>query len=158
MPKGAHGPGKPPQPERLLCENRKARFRYEVLATFEAGIVLRGTEVKAMRQGKMTLDEAFGRVIEDEAWLVGANIAEYSHGNVQNHEPKRKRKLLLHAREIKRLKGQTQQKGLTLVPLRVYWNPRGLAKITLGVCRGKQAHDKRQTLREKDARREMRER
>jgi SsrA-binding protein len=143
--------------ERPVADNRKARFHYEVLSTFEAGIALKGTEVKMLRQGQITLDEAFARVLDDELWLLGANIPVYSHGNTQNHEPKRQRKLLLHRREIRRLKAESQQKGLTLVPLRVYFGDRGFAKVTVGVCRGKKTHDKRATLRERDARRELRE-
>lgn len=144
--------------ERLVCENRKARFHYEVLDTFEAGLVLRGTEVKVLRQGKMTLEESYAKVQDDEVWLLGANVPEYSHGNLQNHLPKRPRKCLLHRREIRKLTERTQQRGLALVPLRVFFSARGLAKVVLAVCRGRKTHDKREHLRTKDARREMRER
>lgn len=143
--------------DRLVCANKKARYQYEVLDTVEAGMSLRGTEVKVLREGKMTLDEAYASVIGDEVFLIGANIPEYSHGNLQNHEPKRQRKLLLKAREIHRLKEKTQQKGLTIVPLKVYFGSRGFAKITIAVCRGKKLHDKRATEREREARRELRD-
>lgn len=138
---------------RYLAQNRKGRFKYEVLDTVEAGLVLVGTEVKALRQGSMSIDEAFGRVFGDEIWLVGAHIPEYSHGNLQNHETTRKRKLLLHKREVRRLKGRTQEKGLTLVPLEVYFGKRGFVKVTLGLCKGRKVHDKREQIRKKDDRR-----
>ena len=155
--KGA-GSGKDAAEGRLVCDNKKARFAYEVLDTVEAGLVLRGTEVKVLRQGKMSLDESHARVIDGEVFLVGANVAEYSHGNIRNHEPKRRRKCLLHAREIRRLQEKTNVKGLTLVPLRVYFGARGFAKVTLALCRGRKVHDKREHLKAKDARRELRER
>lgn len=154
---GGKGAGKGEASAMLVCVNRKARFEYEVLDTFEAGLVLRGTEVKVLRQGKMSLDESYARVLEGEVFLVGANIPEYSHGNLQNHEPKRRRKCLLHAREIRKLAQQTQQKGLTLVPLKVYFGSRGFAKVTLGVCRGRKVRDKREHVRQREARRELRE-
>ncbi|MBK8101128.1 MAG: SsrA-binding protein SmpB [Planctomycetes bacterium] len=155
----AKASGKSPSPEeRLVCDHKKARFHYEVLETYTAGLVLVGTEVKVMREGKMTLDESYARVQEGECWLIGANIPEYSHGNLQNHEPKRKRKCLLHRREIQKLQAKSQQQGLTLVPLKVWFSTKGFAKVTIGVCKGRKTHDKRQHLRDKDARREIRER
>ncbi|MBX3465157.1 MAG: SsrA-binding protein SmpB [Planctomycetes bacterium] len=141
----------------LVGENRKARFQYEILDTFEAGLVLRGTEVKVLRQGQISLDEAYARIDGGELWLIGANIPEYSHGNQQNHEPKRKRKCLLHARELKKLRERSQVKGLTLVPLRVYFGGRGFAKVTIGVGKGRKLHDKRQHLKDKEAKREIRQ-
>lgn len=144
--------------ERLVGENRKARFQYEILDRYEAGLVLRGTEVKSLRQGKISLDEAYARLDGEELWLIGANIPEYSHGNLSNHEPKRKRKCLLHQRELRKLRESSQVKGLTLVPLRVYFGGRGFAKVTIAVGRGRKLHDKREHLKAKDARREMRER
>lgn len=141
----------------LVSDNKKARFQYEVLDTFEAGLVLRGTEVKVLRQGKISLDEAYARVERGELWLIGANIPEYSHGNQQNHEPKRRRKCLVHARELKKLHGKSQIEGLTLVPLRVYFGSRGFAKVTIGVCKGRKLHDKRQHLKEKELKREIRQ-
>ena len=143
--------------EILVGDNRKARREYEILDTFEAGIVLRGTEVKVLRQGHVTLGEAYARFDGDELWLVGANIPEYSHGNVQNHEPKRRRKLLLKRAELKKLAAQAKIKGLTLVPLRVYFGEKGYAKVTIAVGRGRKTHDKRQVLKEREAKREMRQ-
>jgi len=142
----------------LVGENRKARFHYEILDRFEAGIVLRGTEVKVLRQGQVSLDEAYARIEGEELWLIGVNIPEYSHGNLQNHEPKRRRKCLLHKRELKKLREKSQVKGLTLVPLRVYFGSRGFAKVTIGVGRGRKLHDKRQHEKDKEAKREIRER
>lgn len=139
-----------------VAVHRRARFEYEILETVEAGLQLRGTEVKVLRQGKLSLDESYVKVIDDEVFLVGANIPEYTHGNLQNHEPKRRRKCLLHRREIRRLKQKTDTKGLTLVPLDVFFGPRGFAKITIAVARGRKTFDKRQHLRDKDAQREMR--
>lgn len=150
--------GKPAQPEILVADNRRARFEYEILQTFDAGLVLRGTEVKVLRQGKISLEEAYARIERDELWLIGCNIPEYSHGNLQNHEPKRRRKCLLHRRELAKLQEQSQVKGLTLVPLKVYFGSRGYAKITIGVGRGRKLHDKRQHLKDKEAKREIRER
>lgn len=151
------GPKREPGTDVLIGENRKARFQYEILDTFEAGLVLRGTEVKVLRQGQVSLDEAYARVEGGELWLIGATIPVYSHGNLQNHEPKRKRKCLLHVREITKLHEQSLVKGLTLVPLRVYFGGRGFAKVTIGVGRGRKLHDKRQHLKEKEAKREIRE-
>jgi len=144
--------------EVVVGENRKARFHYEILERYEAGLVLRGTEVKALRQGKISLEEAYARVDGDELWLIGANIPEYSHGNVQNHEPTRRRKCLLHKKELQKLKDSAVVKGLTLVPLRVYFGSRGFAKVSIGVGRGRKLHDKRQHIKDKDARRELGER
>lgn len=142
----------------LVGDNRKARFHYEILDTVEAGLVLRGTEVKVLRQGQLSLDESYARIEGAELWLIGANIPEYSHGNLQNHEPKRRRKCLLHKRELRKLKEKSQVKGLTLVPLRVYFGSRGFAKVTIGVGKGRKLHDKRQNERDKEAKREIRER
>jgi len=141
----------------LIGENRKARFHYEVLDTYEAGLVLRGTEVKVLRQGQISLDESYAKIEDGELWLIGVNIPVYSHGNLQNHEPKRKRKCLLHARELEKLREKSLVKGLTLVPLRVYFGSRGFAKVTIGVARGRKLHDKREHLKEKEAKREMRQ-
>jgi SsrA-binding protein len=157
MSKGPHKPAAAPAAETLVGENRKARFRYEILERYEAGLVLQGTEVKALRQGHLSLDEAYARFFGDELWLVGATIPEYSHGNLQNHEPTRKRKCLLHARELKKLKAKAQIKGLTIVPLRIYFGGRGYAKVTLGVGKGRKLHDKRQHLKDKEAKKEIRQ-
>ncbi|MCY2956637.1 MAG: SsrA-binding protein SmpB [Planctomycetota bacterium] len=142
--------------DKLVAQNRKARFEYEVLETYEAGLVLRGTEVKVLRQGKMTLEESYARIDGGELFLLGANIPEYTHGNLQNHEPKRRRKCLLHMREIRKMHQKSQVKGLALVPLQVYFGARGFAKVTIAVCRGRKLHDKREHLRKKDVRRELR--
>ena len=146
---------KQPATERLIGENRKARFQYEILERFEAGLVLQGTEVKSLRAGHVSLDEAYARFEGDELWLIGATIPEYSHGNLQNHEPKRRRKCLLHARELTKLKARQQVKGLTIVPLRLYFGGRGFAKVTLGVGQGRKLHDKRQHLKDKEAKKEI---
>ena len=143
--------------EKLVGENKKARFNYEILDQVEAGLVLRGTEVKSLRQGKISLDEAYARIDGGELWLLGATIPEYSHGNLQNHEPKRKRKCLLHARELRKLRERSQIKGLTLVPLRVYFGARGFAKVTIGIGKGRKVHDKRQHLKDKEAKKEIRQ-
>ena len=147
---------KKPATETLVGENKKARFHYEILERYEAGLSLKGTEVKVLRLGQVSLDEAYARFDGDELWLLGATIPEYSHGNLQNHEPKRKRKCLMHARELKKLKAKAQIKGLTIVPLRVYFGGRGFAKVTLGVGKGRKLHDKREHLKDKEAKREIR--
>ncbi|MCA8973459.1 MAG: SsrA-binding protein SmpB [Planctomycetes bacterium] len=146
----------PAKAEILVGENRKARFHYEILDQYEAGLVLVGTEVKSLRQGQISLEEAYARIDGEELFLIGATIPEYSHGNLQNHEPARRRKCLLHKKELKKLRGWTQQKGLTLVPLRVYFSGRGFAKVLIGIGRGRKLHDKRQHLKDKEAKRELR--
>lgn len=161
MAKSAKSGGKSadkPTTDVLVGENRKARFHFEVLERYEAGLVLRGTEVKVLRSGQISLEEAYARFDGDELWLIGATIPEYSHGNQQNHEPARKRKCLLHRSELRKLRAKTQQQGLTLVPLRVYFGSRGFAKVTIGLARGRKVHDKRQHLKDKEHKREMRER
>jgi SsrA-binding protein len=155
MPKPADS--KPPTTDVLVGENRKARFHYDILERYEAGLVLQGTEVKALRTGQLSLDEAYARFDGDDLWLLGATIPEYSHGNLQNHEPKRRRKCLLHKQELRKLKAKAQIKGLTIVPLRVYFGSRGFAKVTLGVGKGRKLHDKREHLKDKEAKREMRQ-
>lgn len=140
---------------KVIAANKKARIKFEILDTFDAGLVLVGTEVKSLRNGRASIDEAFARVQGDEVFILGMHIPEYSHGNQMNHEPTRKRKLLLHRREISRLKASSQEKGLTLVVLSLWFSPRGHAKVTIAVCRGKKIHDKRETLKAKEARREI---
>lgn len=144
-----------PAGRKMVTVNRKARHLYEVLEEFETGLVLRGTEVKSLRAGNISLDEAFGRIYDQAIYLVGAHIDAYTHAS-QNHNPTRRRKLLLGKVETRKLKAKVMQKGLTLVPLEVYFNERGLAKLLLGLCRGKKLHDKRRDIKERDARREMR--
>jgi SsrA-binding protein len=146
---------KAPLPERLVSENRKARHRFEVLDTLECGIQLTGSEVKSLRDGKLSLDEAYARVKEGAVWLIGADIAEYPQATLWNHAPKRPRKLLMRREELRKFAAKAHEKGLTLVPLKVYFNPRGIAKVLLGLCRGKKLHDKRETLKKADSQREM---
>ena len=134
--------------------NRRARHEFTIDDTFEAGLVLTGTEIKSVRAGKANISNAYARIERDEAWLIGAHIAPFEQGNRYNHEPKRNRKLLLHRRQIDELLGRAQQKGQTIVPLRLYLN-RGKAKIELGLARGKQQHDRRRDIAERDARRDV---
>src|SRR5918996_5457609 len=137
-----------------IATNRRARHEYHILETVEAGLVLKGTEVKSLRAGQVTFKDAYATVRNDEAWLLGCHISPYSHGTDANHDPERDRKLLLHAREIRRLVGKISEKGLTVVPLKMYFK-QGRAKMEVGVARGKKLHDKRATLREREVRREM---
>ena len=153
-PKQGRRPAADKPEERVVAENRKARHDYEILDTLECGIALVGSEVKSLRSGRMSLDEAYGRVDGDEVWLVGCDIPEYAQANRLNHKPKRPRKLLMHRREIRSFAGQAFQKGLTLVPLKMYFK-NGRVKLLLGVGRGRQAHDKRQKLKAATARREI---
>ncbi len=139
---------------RTLVANRRARFSYEIQETFEAGISLMGTEVKSIRDGQANIKEAYADIRGGEVFLVGAHISPYEQGNLNNHEPLRERRLLLKAIEIKRLTGKVQEKGLTLVPLRLYLKGR-LIKLELGVGRGKKLHDKRETIKRRDQDREV---
>ena len=140
--------------EKLIAENRRARYDYELPDRYEAGVQLTGTEVKSLRQGRATLAQSYAEVRDGEAWLVGAEIAVYDQGNRANHEPTRARKLLLHRREIDRLYGTIREKGLTLVPTRLYFKD-GRVKVELAVARGKEQRDKRRDLVERDAKRQM---
>ncbi len=140
--------------DRTVATNRRARHEYDILEVVEAGLVLRGTEVKALRDGQVNFRDAYATVRNGEAWLVGCHISPYSHGTDANHDPDRDRKLLLHRREIARLAGKVAERGLTLVPLRIYFKG-GRAKLELGLARGKKLHDKRSALREREVRREM---
>ena len=135
--------------------NRKARHEYTITDTFEAGIVLTGTEIKSVRAGKVNLSDAYARVERGEAWLLGAHIAPFEQGNRYNHEPRRDRKLLLHRAEIDQLIGRAAAKGLTVVPLRLYISDRGRAKIELGLAKGKQLHDRRRDIADRQARRDV---
>ena len=141
--------------ESTIALNRKARHDYSIEDTFEAGLVLTGTEIKSIRAGHVSLQEAYARIEHGEAWLVGAHIAPYAGGNRLNHEAKRSRKLLLHRDEIDELFGKTKSKGLTIVPLRLFIDGRGHAKLEIGLGRGKQLYDRRREIAEKDARRDM---
>jgi SsrA-binding protein len=137
-----------------VASNRRARHKYEILERFEAGLELRGSEVKSLREGKAQIAEAYAAVDGGEVWLRGAYIPPYEPASMENHDPERPRKLLLHRREIERLIGKTQQRGLTLVPLRIYFKgPR--AKLELALARGKEQRDKRRELRDRDQRREV---
>lgn len=140
--------------DKTVTVNRKARHEYHVLETHEAGLALKGTEVKSLRAGKANLQDSFARVENGELILYNMHISHYEQGNQFNHEPKRPRKLLMHKREIMRLLGKTQEKGLTLVPLKVYFT-RGRAKIELALAKGKKVYDKREAIKARDAKREM---
>ena len=140
---------------KVIATNRKARHDYQIIETMEAGIVLVGTEVKSLRDGRANLKDSYAAVEREEIFLHNAHISHYDKGNRFNHDPIRTRKLLMHAREIKRLIGKTQEKGLTLVPLRLYFNDNGVVKIELGLARGKKSFDKRRDIAERDAKREL---
>ena len=140
--------------EKLITDNRRARHDYHLLERFEAGIQLTGTEVKSLRDGRVTLAQSYADVRDGEVWLVGAHIDEYAQGNVANHEPERDRKLLLHRREIDSLIGAVQQRGLTLVPTRLYFK-NGRAKLELALARGKERRDKRRDIAKRDAQRDI---
>lgn len=139
---------------KLIAQNRRARHDYSVLDTLEAGLVLQGTEVKSLREGRANLTEAFAQIDNGEAWLHNCHIPEYTQGTYNNHNPRRKRKLLLHAGEIVRLIGKTRESGLTLIPLSLYFS-NGRAKVEIALARGKRDYDRRQDLAERDASREM---
>ena len=141
---------------KLICENRRARRQYEITDTFECGLVLRGTEGKTLRGGQVSIAEAYARFDGDELFLVGAHIEEYTHGNRMNHVPTRKRKLLLHKRQIRKLLGKVEQRGFTLVPLEMFFTQKGWAKISIGLAKGRKNVDKRQVERSKAARDEIR--
>ena len=143
-----------PQGTKLIAENRRARFDYELLDRFEAGIVLQGTEVKSLREGRVTLAQAYADVRDGEVWLVGAEIAEYAQGNIANHEPTRDRKLLLKRGEIAELNGKVREKGQTIVPTRLYFKD-GKVKLEVALARGKEKADKRRTIVDRDAKRQM---
>jgi SsrA-binding protein len=135
---------------KLAAENRKARFEYEIIQSLEAGIVLTGTEVKSLRQGRATIGDAYAQARGDEMWLYNAFIPEYLQANRFNHETRRPRKLLLHRREINKLSAAVEREGMSLVPLRVYFTDTGLAKVELALGKGKKDHDKRETMKERD--------
>jgi SsrA-binding protein len=136
--------------------NRKARFEYEILDTWEAGIELKGTEVKSIRQGKASLDDSFAIIHRGEVYLENMQITPYELGTVDNHDPKRSRKLLMHREEIEKLRLKVSDKGLTLIPLKLYFNSKGKAKIELALAKGKKLHDKRESIKKRDVERELR--
>ena len=140
---------------KTVAENRRARFDYFIEDKFEAGIALSGTEVKSLRGGEGSIAESYATVEGEELWLINSSIPEYSHGNRMNHQPRRARKLLLKSREISKLQGKVTREGLTLVPLSIYFNSSGRAKVELAIARGKKMHDKRDTVKERDWKREQ---
>ena len=140
--------------EKNITVNRKARHEYSILQTIEAGIVLVGTEVKALRQGKANLVDSYSKIQNGEIWLVNANISEYTQGNINNHDPRRDRKLLLNKSEIKKLIGKINEKGLTLIPLRLYFK-KGRVKVELAVAKGKKVYDKRRDIAKRDFKRDQ---
>ena len=142
-------------PQQPRIRNTKARRSFEILEKLECGLVLVGTEIKSLRMGRASLEEAYARLGDGEIWLHGCHIPPYSHGNVQNHEPLRPRKLLLHKHQIAKLRPKVTQRGLTLVPLQIYFSDRGLAKVELALVRGKAQHDKRQDIKTREHKREM---
>ena len=143
-----------PGGEKVVCLNRKARHEYEIFETIEGGLVLTGTEVKSLRDGQASIKESHADIREGEVYLVDMHIAPYPFGNIHNHEPLRKRKVLLHGREIKRLTGKIAEKGLSLIPLRIYFK-RGRAKVELALGRGRKMYDKREAIKERETRRDM---
>jgi SsrA-binding protein len=134
----------------IVSENRKARHRYEIIDSVECGMMLMGSEVKSMRDGKLSLDEAYIRTKGKELWLVGADIGHYVNAGMWNHDPRRPRKLLVHAKEFDSFAGRAHERGLTLIALRVYFNDRGIAKCVMGLVKGKKLHDKRESMKKRD--------
>ncbi len=143
------------QSDPAISTNRKANFRYEILEKLECGVILQGSEVKSLRDGHASIEEAYCRIERGELWLIGAHIGPYSHASTQVHEPTQRRKLLVHKSELRRLLPKVEQKGLTLVALKLYFNERGIAKVRIGLARGKSLGDKRQTLKDRDSKREI---
>ncbi|WP_423142114.1 SsrA-binding protein SmpB [Parablastomonas sp. CN1-191] len=139
---------------KTVAENRRAKYDYHLEDKFEAGIALTGTEVKSLRFGEGSIVESYAEVKNGEVWLINSNVPEFSHGNRHNHEPKRPRKLLLHRREVDKMQGAVERKGMTLVPLMIYFNSRGRAKVELALAKGKNAADKRATIKERDWKRD----
>ena len=142
------------KPQKIVADNRRARFNYEIGETFEAGIALTGTEVKSLRVGKATIAESYADTKGEELWLVNSNISEYKQAGRFNHAPKRARKLLLHKRQINKLIGAVEREGMTVVPLKLYFNDKGRAKLEIALAKGKKLHDKRQTEKKRDWQRE----
>jgi SsrA-binding protein len=140
--------------KKMICMNRRARFDYDISETLEAGLVLQGTEVKSLRDGRASLKDAYAELLNGEMFLLHAHIDQYEQGNRANHDPERPRKLLMHRREIHRLAGKAQEKGLTLIPTRMYFS-KGKAKVELGLAKGKKLHDKRQDIKRRSAQRDI---
>jgi SsrA-binding protein len=147
--------GRKAVPDTTICRNRKAKHRFEILEKIECGVVLGGSEVKSLRDGAASIEEAYARIESGELWLIGVHIGAYRFAHTTGHEPLRRRKLLVHGRELRKLKVKVEQKGTTLVPLSLYFSDRGIAKLLLGIARGKSLGDKRQTLKTRDHLREM---
>ncbi len=143
------------QPDSTVCRNKKAGFRYEILEKIECGMVLLGTEIKSLRDQGASLDESYAQIRGGELWLVDAHIPAYKFGHTTNHEPRRRRKLLLHKQQMRKLKPKVEQRGQTLVPMRIYYTERGIAKITIALASGKKHADKRQDARKKQHQRDM---
>lgn len=139
---------------KIIVTNRKANFEYEIISRYEAGIVLKGTEVKSLRAGKANLQESYGRIKDNEVWLVNSHINEYSFGNLNNHEPNRSRKLLLNKKEIRKIRQMLQEKGLTLVPLKLYFKNSNV-KAEIGIARGKKLYDKRESIKKREVERKL---
>ena len=144
-----------PEGQKEVAVNRQAFHNYEIIEKFEAGMVLTGTEIKSARDGQINLKDAYGIVKSGEIWLLNCHISPYSHGNMMNHDPLRPRKLLLHRKEINKWLGKTKQKGLTIVPLRIYFSPRGQAKVEIALARGKRQYDRREAIKDREAGREL---
>jgi len=142
--------------EKTVAQNKRARHEYQIVETTEVGIVLKGSEVKSVRQGKVDISDCFASIKDGEIWLHNMHVAAYQNAGAFNHNPKRSRKLLLHKREIRKLSGKTKQQGFSLVPLRLYWK-HGLAKLELAIAKGKKSFDKRETIKKRDQDREMRQ-
>lgn len=140
---------------KIIIKNKTAYHQYQILETFEAGLALKGTEVKSLREGRVNIKESYCRFMEGELFLVGANISPYSHARFFNHDPDRHRKLLLHRRELRKLHAKVKEKGLTIVPIMLYFNEKGLAKMQIGLGRGKHIYDKREDLKKKTIQREV---
>jgi SsrA-binding protein len=140
---------------KVIARNKRAYHEFDILDKWEAGIVLVGSEVKSLRNGKVSLEQSFADLERDEVWLLGCDIPEYVEANRFNHKSKRPRKLLLHSEQIRKISGKVQEKGLTLVPLQLYFNSQGIAKLELGLARGRKLHDKRDAIKSKDTKREV---
>lgn len=139
---------------KIIATNRKANFEYSILNKYESGIILTGTEVKSLRDSKVNIQDAYGRLISNEVWLINSNISEYKYGNINNHDPLRNRKLLLNKREIRKIKQELQEKGLTLVPLKIYFKG-SLIKLEIGIAKGKKLFDKRESIKKREVERKL---
>lgn len=139
---------------KIIGTNRKANFQYEILNRYEAGLVLLGTEVKSLRESKVNLQDSYGKFIKDELWLLNSHISEFKYGNINNHDPVRKRKLLLNRRELKKIRAQLEEKGLTLVPTKIYFKD-SLVKVEMAIAKGKKMYDKRQSIKQRETERKL---